>query len=108
MKITMNIECDNASEAAEILQRIGRGNEAKQVLNVPVVLHEERRNVSPGTSSITKIGATTKTAILAGVGMGAYAPNYKGKHLEHLKLLWSRREIGFDGSEFYKFGAHNV
>lgn len=58
-----------------------------------------RPNVSPGKSSITKIGSDTKTSILAGLANNGVQP--PTKYTEHLKLLWSRGEVKFDGKEYY-------
>lgn len=58
----------------------------------------ERANVSPGPSSISKIGGTTKAEIMNYLDNNKKPP---GKYQEHLKLLWSRGEVKFDGEEWY-------
>jgi hypothetical protein len=60
---------------------------------------EKRTNKSPGASSIGKIGGKTKDEII-GVLKAGRQPNHD-KYGEHLKLLWNRGEICFDGKEFY-------
>lgn len=55
-------------------------------------------NVSPGEPSITKIGGNTKAEILNWLATGVPIPR---KYDEHMKLLWKRGEIKFDGEEFY-------
>lgn len=57
-----------------------------------------RPNVSPGKSAITKIGSETKAALLLDVGCNKQPP---AKYTEHLKLLWERCEVKFDGKEWY-------
>ena len=64
----------------------------------PVAKNAERKNVSPGPSSITKIGSETKAMLLLDVGCNKQPP---AKYAEHLKLLWSRGEVKFDGKEWY-------
>lgn len=57
-----------------------------------------RKDVSPGTPAIGKIGSTTKDTLLDLLKQGIQ-PNSKWS--EHLKLLWLRHEIKFDGKEYY-------
>ena len=62
----------------------------------------ERKNVSPGVSLITKIGSTTKEDLLRRLDGAPATLEYLGvKYTEHLKLLWSRGEVKFDGKEYY-------
>lgn len=61
-----------------------------------------RKNVSPGEPSITKIGTNAREHILNELKAGARTLEYFGiKYVEHLKLLWKRGEINFDGTEYY-------
>lgn len=60
---------------------------------------EQRKNISPGDPSITKIGANTKESLLAHLKAGGQPT--RAKFEEHLKLLWKRGEIRFDGENFY-------
>lgn len=64
------------------------------VNEAPVV----RSNVSPGKSMITKIGSETKAALLVEL---ANNKQPAAKFSEHLKLLWERGEVKFDGKEYY-------
>lgn len=64
----------------------------------------ERINVSPGTPSITKIGSNTKEYIINELkisGAPRTLEHFGMKYKEHLKLLWARGEIKFDGTEYY-------
>lgn len=58
-----------------------------------------RGNVSPGEPSIGKIGSNTKDDILRQLREGMGQPS--AKYAEHLKLLWKRNEVKFDGEEYY-------
>jgi hypothetical protein len=66
-----------------------------------------RPNISPGEPSITKIGADAKAFILTelkcivGASTGRVPEHFGHKYKEHLKLLWKRGEIKFDGTEYY-------
>lgn len=57
-----------------------------------------RGNVDPGKPSIGKIGSTTKEELLR---LLAQDKQPAAKFSEHLKLLWSRGEIKFDGERYY-------
>ena len=58
----------------------------------------ERANVSPGVSLISKIGGPTRATILEELVDGIQpGPKFS----EHMKLLWSRGEVKFDGEEYY-------
>lgn len=57
----------------------------------------ERANVSPGVSSITKIGSNTKIDIIACIDR----KQIPAKYTEHLKLMWARGEVKYDGKEWY-------
>ena len=58
----------------------------------------KRKNVNPGAPTIGKIGSGTKEQLL---GMLSEGHQPQQKWSEHMKLLWSRGEVKFDGSEFY-------
>lgn len=57
-----------------------------------------RPNVSPGEPSIGKIGTSTKDQIMEFLSKGQ---QMGPKYAEHMKLLWKRGEIKFDGQEYY-------
>ena len=59
----------------------------------------ERPNINPGKPSITKIGGPAKSLILEELSTGSIQPH--AKYAEHMKLLWSRGEVKFDGKEYY-------
>jgi hypothetical protein len=68
-------------------------NDTKPVPDSP------RPNKSPGHSSISKIGTKTKDEIIAVLKAGRQ-PNHD-KYGEHLKLLWEREIVLYDGKEYY-------
>lgn len=113
MKITLTIECGNVDEMLYIQEALAQQrNTASTSALTPeliavattrgIVPVKERANVSPGESTITKMGVDMKKAMMAGVGSGAFASDYKGKSLKYLQLMWKRGEIKFDGKDFYK------
>jgi len=61
-------------------------------------MESPRTNVSPGPSSITKIGSKTREEILQSLKEGRQPSD---KYSEHMKLLWSRDEVKFDGEKYY-------
>lgn len=57
-----------------------------------------RENISPGDPAITKIGSNTKAELLALL----HRKTQPGpKFAEHLKLLWARGEVKYDGAIYY-------
>ena len=62
--------------------------------NVPAI----RNNVSPGEPAIGKIGSKTKEDLLFVISSGVQA---SAKFSEHMKLLWKRGEVKYDGQEYY-------
>lgn len=58
----------------------------------------QRFNDNPGKSAITRIGTETKKELLSMLH-GGVQPDAKWQ--EHLKLLWERGEVKFDGKEWY-------
>ncbi len=64
---------------------------------------KQRANVSPGEPSISKIGGATKDYLINELKAGSRSVEYSDfhKYVEHLKLLWKRGEIKFDGEEYY-------
>lgn len=57
-----------------------------------------RVNVDPGRGSISRIGSSTKDELLGMVAKGQQPPK---KYSEHMKLLWERNEVKFDGKEYW-------
>lgn len=70
----------------------------KELGPFPVV----RGNIDPGKPSIGKIGSGTREWILGELKAADRKTAHFGtKFFEHLKLLWSRGEIKFDGERYY-------
>ena len=57
-----------------------------------------RKNISPGEPSITKIGTDTRANILSDLRQGVQPAD---KYAEHLKLLWKRGEVKYDGMYYF-------
>ena len=58
-----------------------------------------RPNINPGKPSIGKMGTSTKDKLVASLNAGNEIDlNMYG---EHLKLMWSRDEVKFDGARYY-------
>ncbi len=57
-----------------------------------------RKNISPGEPAIGKIGMATVAEITKMLNSGQKLP---AKFTEHMKLLWKRGEVKFDGKEYY-------
>lgn len=55
-----------------------------------------RPNIDPGPSTLARIGSDTKERILAGLPWSIGT-----KYEQHLRLLWARGEVRFDGERFY-------
>lgn len=105
-KIMISFQCDTNEEATAILEAVAalgkephacskRYVEPEEIKDVPA----ERKNISPGPSSITKIGSNTLEQILGMVQDGHQPP--RPKYDEHLKLLWSRSKVKYDGENYY-------
>jgi len=68
--------------------------------DLPPVSHPTTRpDKSPGRSSITKIGTTTKNQLLSMLKQGMQPAH--NKFGEHLKLLHNRGEVRYDGEQYY-------
>ena len=117
MKYMLSFQCESNEEAQSVLAAvaaIGKQphacskeyvplSEVASAADEPVDHVGEQRmfprmNVSPGAPSIGKIGENAKAFILESLEAGAQPPD---KYLEHMKLLWSRHVIKFDGEDFY-------
>jgi len=58
----------------------------------------ERKNISPGKPMFTKMANSTKQHVLDSLAQNVQpGPNYK----EHMKLLWARDEVKWDGEVWY-------
>ena len=111
MKYMISFQCDTVEEAKAVVDAVAAIGKApmttSRVIDDPAKIlaseptpttAEPRLNVSPGVPSITKIGGKAKEHVLDCLRLGNQpSPAYA----EHMKLLWSRGEIKFDGKEYY-------
>ena len=107
MRIMISYQVDTVDEAKEVMAAVeNRGklttfrvqDEPAEVFEAVKAEPIERKNVNPGTPLIGKIGTKTKDEIMALLKAGTQPPN---KFDEHLKLLWSRGEVQFDGTSYF-------
>lgn len=118
MKITIAIEVDTPAEAKTIIDRMSRNyqtwvdlrndppeastNTSKHLESqLAKIEPKERENVSPGEPTISKIGTNTKDWIIGQLTVSRSPEHFGTKFEEHLKLLWKRGEVKFDGKEYY-------
>lgn len=110
-RVTIQVTCDTAEDAQEVLARIARTHKTwdeqvdeSKTTNTSARVDKimgsppERENVSPGEPSIGKIGKDNVDTLIGLVGNGQQ-PAEKWK--EHMKLLWKRGLVKFDGEEYY-------
>jgi len=118
MKTMISFQCDTLEEAQAVLTAcaaIGKEPHAcsKQYMDSKQLLKNTlelvgvkpaaedlppRKNVSPGEPSITKIGMNTEGALFGVLSAGGQP---EARYAEHLKLLWKRGKVKFDGTEYY-------
>ena len=111
MRYMLSFQCDTHEEAQAVLAAVAAIGKEPMACSRQYVPKEElqtreaidkvpvaRKNVSPGTSSITKIGSGAKETIIHALNTGTPLGD---RYTEHLKLLWARGEIKFDGEEYY-------
>ena len=113
MKYMLSFQCDTHEEAQAVLAAvaaIGKEPHAcskqymdskellKNTLEQVGVTPSERKNISPGEPSITKIGVNTEGALFGVLRAGGQP---EAKFAEHMKLLWKRGQVKFDGEQFY-------
>ena len=113
MKFMISFQCDTVEEARAVVDAvaaIGKKPHAcsKQYMDAKELLKNtleqvgvkpsERENVSPGTPSITKIGVNTEGALFGVLRAGGQP---EAKYAEHMKLLWARGKVKYDGKEYY-------
>ena len=116
MKTMISFQCDTLEEAQAVLTAcaaIGKEPHAcskqymdsKELVGVKPAAEDlpPRKNVSPGEPSITKIGEKARAYLLNELKAGPRTTEYADFHKydEHLKLLWKRGEVKFDGKEYY-------
>lgn len=111
MKYMLSFQCDTHEEAQAVLAAVAAIGKEPMACSRQYVPKEElqardaidkvpvaRENVSPGEPSITKIGSNTREEIIEALKRGVQPLD---KFREHLKLLWKRGEIKFDGKEYF-------
>ena len=118
MKYMLSFQCDTHEEAQAVLAAVAAiGKEpmacSKQYMDSKELLKNTleqvgvkpaaedlppRKNVSPGEPSITKIGVNTEGALFGVLRAGGQP---EAKFAEHMKLLWKRGKVKFDGEQFY-------
>jgi hypothetical protein len=85
----------DAADGIEATPKISGVREYMEAKDIP----KERPNVNPGPPGITRIREETTTGILAALKQGRQ-PNPE-TYKEHLRLLWQRCQVKFDGKEYY-------
>ena len=111
MKYMLSFQCNTHEEAQAVLAAVAAIGKEPMACSRQYVPKEElqdreaidkvpvaRKNVSPGEPSITKIGSGAKETIIHALNTGTPLGD---RYTEHLKLLWARGEIKFDGEEYY-------
>ena len=111
MKYMLSFQCNTHEEAQAVLAAVAAIGKEPMACSRQYVPKEElqdreaidkipvaRKNVSPGEPSITKIGSGAKETIIHALNTGTPLGD---RYTEHLKLLWARGEIKFDGEVFY-------
>lgn len=118
MRTMISFQCDTLDEARAVIDAVAAiGKEphacSKQYMDSKQLLKNTlelvgakpvgedlppRKNVSPGEPSITKIGTNTEGALFGVLRAGGQP---EAKYTEHMKLLWKRGKVKFDGKEYY-------
>ena len=111
MKYMLSFQCGTHEEAQAVLAAVAAiGKEPmacsrqyvpKEELQTSVMIDKvpvARKNISPGEPTITKIGEKAKEHILNSLRADEQPAIM---YHDHLKLLWKRGEIKFDGEEYY-------
>ena len=110
MKFMISFQCDTVEEARAVVDAVAAiGKEplktsrviddVEKVLTVSKEAKPTTRpNIDPDASTITKINGATFSTIMNDLHRGLQPGP---KYTEHLKLLWKRGEVKFDGSNWY-------
>ena len=114
MRYMLSFQCETQEEAQAVLSAVAAIGKEPHACSKSYVdpnkffEHEEkveppprdemRPNIDPGEPSIGKIGTNTKEQLLGMLSDGHQPPE---RWREHMKLLWSRGVVGFDGEEYY-------
>ena len=116
MKTMISFQCDTLDEARAVIDAVAAIGKSPHACSKQYVEPEEivggkpatedtqtRKNVSPGPASIVKIGEKTKDYLLGELKTSPRTLEYADfhKYKEHLKLLWARQQVKFDGEEYY-------
>ncbi len=122
-RVTIQVTCDTIQDAQGALARLGRTHKTwdEQVDEPKITTTMQtgprpanterldkimeapaRKNISPGEPSIGKIGKDNVDMLVKAVMDGnTKVLNDTDKWQEHLKLLWKRGLVKFDGEEYY-------
>lgn len=111
MKYMLSFQCGTHEEAQAVLAAVAAIGKEPMACSRQYVPKEElqdremidkvpvaRKNISPGEPTITKIGEKAKEHILNSLRADEQPAIM---YHDHLKLLWKRGEIKFDGEQFY-------
>ena len=105
MKTMISFQCDSVEESRAVIDAVAAiGKEphacSKAYVEPAQITSEAvvRTNENPGPSAIGKIGTNTTEQLLGMLKDGHQPPE---KWSEHMKLLWSRNIVKFDGKEYY-------
>ena len=114
MRTMISFQCETQEEAHAVLSAVAAIGKEPHACSKQYVEPQEvgkltekellydftppKQNVSPGLSTIGKIGTATKEYIFEALKKDIQP---EAKYAEHMKLLWARGEIKFDGLQYY-------
>ena len=110
MKFYLNIESDSAEELKALFTALAATSApaSEAIVAAPAqssifptpdpVNQAPRANVSPGTPGITRMGKDTAMELSNLVSKGLQPA---ARFAEHLKLMWQRNEVKYDGQDYY-------
>ena len=109
MKFMISFQCDTVEEARAVVDAVAAiGKEplktsrviddVEKVLTVSKEAKPAARpNINPGESKMKRLSGQAYNFVMVQLGLGKQPKGYA----EHLKLLWKRGEVKFDGSNWY-------
>ena len=110
MKFMISFQCDTVEEARAVVDAVAAiGKEPTKtsrviddVEKVLAVSDDDskpaaRPNINPGESKMKRLSGQAYNFVIVQLGLGKQPEGYA----EHLKLLWTRGEVKFDGSNWY-------
>ena len=119
MKITIQVVCDDAEDAKRVIAKLAMSDntwvaQLEQGGSAPKATEKSRSNAvdsagatdaprpntSPGEPSIGKIGKDNVDLLVKSV-MARGLVHQAEKWAEHMKLLWKRGLVKYDGEEYY-------